>query len=247
MALRTKQKRFCEEYLKDFNAAQAAIRSGYSKKTAREIGRENLTKPDIKAFIDSRLKELSLSADETSKMLSDIARGSLNDYFVKKRVEHTPRVEISLKQLISQIKDEIAFEEEVMKQTGYSEDEMKVYEFEQSNRKKSIIRYEIELKKTPKATRIVNGPTQWVEVVELDMVKLVADKERGRIKSITPTQYGVKVETYAADVALVNIGKIHGIFAKDNEQKAPPVSINVGNLSPEDLKTLLSLKQKVGT
>lgn len=49
--LDTKQKVFCIEYLQDFNATQAAIRAGYSKKTARSIGCENLTKPDIQKEI----------------------------------------------------------------------------------------------------------------------------------------------------------------------------------------------------
>ena len=47
MALNDKQKRFCQEYLKDLNATQAAIRAGYSEKSARSIANENLTKPDI--------------------------------------------------------------------------------------------------------------------------------------------------------------------------------------------------------
>lgn len=42
-----KQQRFVEEYLVGFNATQAAICAGYSEKTARNIGSENLTKIDI--------------------------------------------------------------------------------------------------------------------------------------------------------------------------------------------------------
>ena len=45
--LTDKQRAFVAEYLKDLNATQAAIRAGYSAKTARKIGNENLTKPDI--------------------------------------------------------------------------------------------------------------------------------------------------------------------------------------------------------
>ena len=45
--LTEKQKRFCDYYIEDPNATQAAIRAGYSKKTARFIGNENLTKPNI--------------------------------------------------------------------------------------------------------------------------------------------------------------------------------------------------------
>ena len=52
-----KQKRFCDEYLIDLNATQAAIRSGYSAKTAKQIGQQNLTKLDIQEYINKRLAE----------------------------------------------------------------------------------------------------------------------------------------------------------------------------------------------
>ena len=47
MALKAKQEKFCNEYLVDLNATQAAIRAGYSAKTAHVIGQENLRKPAI--------------------------------------------------------------------------------------------------------------------------------------------------------------------------------------------------------
>lgn len=59
LALNKKQKRFVEEYLIDLNATQAAIRAGYSPKTAKEIGSENLTKPNIKSEIDKAMAERS--------------------------------------------------------------------------------------------------------------------------------------------------------------------------------------------
>ena len=79
MALTAKQQRFCDEYLIDLNATQAAIRAGYSEKTARSIGSENLTKPDIKAYIEERMaeKEKALIADqdEVLKYLTSVLRG----------------------------------------------------------------------------------------------------------------------------------------------------------------------------
>lgn len=54
-----KQKRFVEEYLIDLNATQAAIRAGYSPETAKSIGSENLTKPDIRASIEKAMAERS--------------------------------------------------------------------------------------------------------------------------------------------------------------------------------------------
>ena len=50
--LTPKQQRFVEEYLIDLNATQAAIRAGYSEKTARDIGCENLAKPNIAKAIE---------------------------------------------------------------------------------------------------------------------------------------------------------------------------------------------------
>jgi phage terminase small subunit len=62
MALTPKQEIFVLEYLKDLNATQAAIRAGYSAKTAEVIGYENLRKPQIAAAIDAAQKE---RAEET--------------------------------------------------------------------------------------------------------------------------------------------------------------------------------------
>lgn len=74
-----KQKRFCDEYLVDMNATQAAIRAGYSVKTAKQIGQENLTKPDLKMYIEERMAkmEASLVADSVEVMmyLTDVLRG----------------------------------------------------------------------------------------------------------------------------------------------------------------------------
>lgn len=57
--LTPKQQRFVEEYLVDLNATQAAIRAGYSEKTARDIGCENLAKPNITKSIQEARNKLS--------------------------------------------------------------------------------------------------------------------------------------------------------------------------------------------
>ncbi len=77
--LTEKQKRFAEEYLIDLNATQAAIRAGYSPKTAYSIGEENLKKPEIKACIDARLAEIrsekTADAQEVLEYLTAVMRG----------------------------------------------------------------------------------------------------------------------------------------------------------------------------
>lgn len=61
--LNPKQQRFVDEYLIDLNATQAAIRAGYSQKTAKAIGHENLTKPDIAAAIAEGQARLAGNAE----------------------------------------------------------------------------------------------------------------------------------------------------------------------------------------
>jgi phage terminase small subunit len=73
--LTDKQKRFCDEYLIDLNATQAAIRAGYSKKTAYAIGEENLRKPEIVAEIQVCMKRLSERTEiSQEKVLNELAK-----------------------------------------------------------------------------------------------------------------------------------------------------------------------------
>lgn len=73
--LTDKQAAFVCEYLVDKNATQAAIRAGYSAKTARSIGEENLSKPDIRAAIDAGLADLASRVGITAeRVLRERAR-----------------------------------------------------------------------------------------------------------------------------------------------------------------------------
>lgn len=78
-----KQERFCEEYLVDLNATQAAIRAGYSPQTASDIGSENLRKPQIRARIDRALavqsKRTGVTADRVVRELAKVAFANSQD------------------------------------------------------------------------------------------------------------------------------------------------------------------------
>ncbi len=77
MPLEPRQERFVQEYLIDLNATQAAIRAGYSEKTARFIGHENLTKPNIQAAISQaqkdRAERVGISADRALREAWNVA------------------------------------------------------------------------------------------------------------------------------------------------------------------------------
>ena len=84
--LTEKQKRFIDYYIETGNATEAARRAGYSEKTAAETGYENLRKPNIKNYIDKRLKQLEderiAKADEVLQYLTAVMRGEEKEKFI---------------------------------------------------------------------------------------------------------------------------------------------------------------------
>lgn len=83
--LSPKQKAFADYYIKSGNATESAITAGYSKKSARQVGSENLSKPYIKSYIDTRMKEIEskriASGEEVLRYLTSVMRGELKDQF----------------------------------------------------------------------------------------------------------------------------------------------------------------------
>lgn len=82
--LTPKMEKFIDEYLIDLNATQAAIRAGYSKKTAQQIGSENLSKPIIQEEIakrkNSAAKKLEITRESVLKELAAIGFTNATDF-----------------------------------------------------------------------------------------------------------------------------------------------------------------------
>lgn len=83
--LTPKQKAFADYYIECGNATEAAIKAGYSEKSAKEIGCENLTKPNISAYIAERVKPTEdkriATGDEVMAFLTAVMRGEIKDAF----------------------------------------------------------------------------------------------------------------------------------------------------------------------
>ena len=81
-----RQEKFCVEYLIDLNATQAAIRAGYSKRTADRIANQNLRKLEIQSRIkkmrDEYYDKAIMSAKEVEYLLSKAGRGELKEEVV---------------------------------------------------------------------------------------------------------------------------------------------------------------------
>ncbi len=109
--LTPKQQRFADEYIKSGNAADAARKAGYSKRSARSVGQENLTKPDIKQYIDERMAEIAskriMDATEAVELLTRIARGEEKETVISSTPEgvYESQKEADLKTRISAAKE----------------------------------------------------------------------------------------------------------------------------------------------
>lgn len=77
--MNARQKKFCDEYLIDCNATQAAIRAGYSERSAGQNAGRMLKNDEIKAYIDEQLERIhskkTADAQEVIEYLSSVLRG----------------------------------------------------------------------------------------------------------------------------------------------------------------------------
>lgn len=82
-----RQRKFCDEYLISGNATDAAIKAGYSPKTAKQTGSENLSKPNLRAYIDEQLAKIHSAkiadAEEVMKYLTSVMRGEHTEQVLK--------------------------------------------------------------------------------------------------------------------------------------------------------------------
>jgi len=103
--MNARQKKFCDEYLIDCNATQAAIRAGYSPKTAKQTGQRLLTFADLKAYIDEQLERLhnekTADAQEVLEYLTAVMRGQHTEQtlqLIGEGVQKITNIDVSAKE-----------------------------------------------------------------------------------------------------------------------------------------------------
>lgn len=215
--LTAKQEMFCYEYVKDFNATAAAVRAGYSEKTAYNIGWENVRKRDVQSKIDELTKGKIMLPDEIQKRMTDIARTRLNDFIVPRATVSIKKIKVGLEELISRLRTEIDFENDYSLQANLQGKESERHEKGQLQRRRQIIRYKLELQNNPNAYRIIDGEPELIEVADVDLLKLSREKEQGNIKSLKFTKDGPQIELYAVDAALANLARINAMFIEKHQ------------------------------
>lgn len=103
--MNARQKRFCDEYLIDCNATQAAIRAGYSKKTANEQGNRLLANVSIKTYIEEQLEKIhnekTADAQEVIEYLTSVMRGQQTEQtlqLIGEGVQQIADIDVSAKE-----------------------------------------------------------------------------------------------------------------------------------------------------
>lgn len=104
MALTAKQQRFCDEYLIDLNATQAAIRAGYSKKTAYSQGQRMLKNAEVESYLDEQIErihnEKTADAQEVIEYLTAVMRGDHTEQtpiFIGDGIQKITDIDVSAK------------------------------------------------------------------------------------------------------------------------------------------------------
>ena len=118
-----KQRRFVDEYIISGNATEAAIKAGYSKKTANVIAAENLTKPSIQKYIESKTKkkteDTENSIEEVIRLLYETARGVPQVVPYKVYNNLTKEWEVDeIKTVVPNMKDQNQARDMILKLTG---------------------------------------------------------------------------------------------------------------------------------
>ena len=115
--LSPKQKAFADYWIESGNATEAAKKAGYSEKTARFIGAENLTKPNILAYIRQRTapteEKRIATGDEVLEFFTSVMRGEIKDAFGLE-VSASDRM-VAGKELLKRRVDDRKYELELLK------------------------------------------------------------------------------------------------------------------------------------
>ena len=178
MALKGRRRSFVDNYLQHRNAAKAARDAGYSVQRAGLEGWELLKEPEIAEEIERRAAEHAMKADEVLARLGAMARGSVEEF-----------IDLGARQeRLDEIVEEIAKVETVANNLNISDQIRGEATIRLSDLKKELRR-------------------EFDTEYRLNLPKARDAGALGLVKSLKPNQFGVGVEMYDAQAALVTIGK----------------------------------------
>lgn len=238
--LTRKRQRFIEEYPKDCNATQAAIRAGYAPTYARQEGSRLYTNVGIRAAIDARITALAMPADVALKLTADIASTRLNDFMIVREVQGYLQEEQYVTVLIAHAQNEIKTIEAFIARRRLVKEARSPFDAQITALYAQILKWEVLIERYgDEVSLLVPGRPVVQRVADLDLVALAEADEAGRLKSFKHTKDGVQVEMLDAQAAIRDILKMHGKFITKVEVK-DTTPVNYDQLSDAALEEVLN-------
>ncbi len=246
--LSPQQAKFARAYVLSFNATKAALEAGYSQKTARQQGSRLLTSVDMQAAVRHLLGEC-MSPEEIAARWQRVATASLDDFYTRVRVEHTPRIEKKLATVVAEFRKSVEFEQELAIRAEALLTEKKAREKWRkgqqrlhAQREYELLRLEMELEAEPDAVRFVNGPKEWKWEMQLDLAKAEALGLLDLVQSITSGARSTTFTLRSQDAALDNLAKWRGMLTSKVDVTTNGASI-APTVDPAELAKKLSPEQ----
>jgi phage terminase small subunit len=251
------QQKFVEAFCLSLNATKAALTAGYSEKTARQQASRLLTNVYIKTLIQHKLAAAGADPGEIAARWDRIARVDLSDFYTRQRVEYTPKIEKSLREVVEEYRRYVEFEQAVAIRTEELISDRKArlkYRRTQARlmlpRELKLLRLEMELENDPDGVRVVDGPTRLRDELRLDLVKAQELGILDLAKGLTEGRNGTGLTLRDPDAALDKLAQWRGMLKNhvDITSQGEPVAQApiLGVLTLEQKKELLAAKRKVG-
>lgn len=248
--LSPQRRAFVASYLERPNATRAAKAAKYSEKTAYSQGQRLLKDVEVARSLRLGWAEAGMGAEEVRARTEEVARLSLEDFFSFDLQQVRPPVLRPVAELLSELFAEIDFEDRYAKRAKLKRDELDEHELAQAKRRRLALRLELEMEVDPHATRWAPGPPVLREVPRLDLAKARDLGVLHLAKSVKPTRNGLALELQDAEQARQLIGRLHGLWAKDDGGPSDggglPDGTGLEDLSDAELAAELARLQNQG-
>lgn len=212
-ALEPRQRKFVQAYLREPNATKAALAAGYSEKTARQMGSENLSKPDIAAAVESGFKQV-MGKNEVRSRTAEAAAATFEDFLSIERVPYTEPVMLDAEEALDLVADTIADLSEELDSAKEERADWITKEIKRLRRMERKCERALAKADPEKGDPEVMVDVEWKTrvVARIDLEKAKAAGKLHLIKKLKETKFGLEVELHDAAAARELLGKHYRLW-----------------------------------
>ena len=235
--LEPRHRKLVRAYLHEPNARKAALKAGYSEKSARSTGPEALSIPAVREAVEAGFAEQAMKAQEVLWRTAEVAASTMEDFLSIKRVRYTEQVALPADEALDLVADAVATASEQLESATGDLLDWLTGELRRLRRLERKCERALSKADSERAEPQVVVDVAWKERVEVRL-----DFEQARdagklhlIKKLKETKFGVEIELYDAAQARELLGKHYRLWSERVSLENPdgsPIKFIVG--VPED-------------